>query len=639
MSVTPRASEEGWPKHATTIPLKEQANGAQQLTQQQPRIFRNNLMHYVSNCKLLRDYFRLIMEDEVIKDHCYHDLCGWTCGYEMVSLDAGNGLITDWDKFVGVSIIDLDLQKFKVEDSVTDISETLVISFYIPGLKQSLQRELLVAKLTSLGDAFLLARVTQTRLEDQSTASVVSKAAGTNGGTQYQRPTSFVRIPTPPKTTINLNGKPLTIKWISPAERQESLSKGLCFNCDNKWVRGHKCPSKFLLMMAEDEVDAKPIADEDVMETWDIFILNSLIGHGSPQSLRMWGTLGIGQVHILIDNKRVEYGSYLYVLPMKGPDIVLEIQWLPKLGKTKEVYKVYELYNLASHEDEQEHAQLATSSKHPKIAKLLSQFALLFQVPSTLPPHRSIDNRIHLLPNTKPINLRPYWYPHYQKGKMEKLVNEMLIQRIIRISQIRFSSPVLLVKKKDHSYRFFVDYRALNEVKVKEKFLIPTTDEMFDELGGATIFNKLDLHADYHQIGVHERDVYKTTFCTHGEHYEFLVMPFGLTNASSTFQATMNRLFSLYLCKFVIIFFNDILIYSATLTAHLEHLQCVFQCLHDHQFYVKQSKVYVRGYVARILGTHYYGKWRQDGSKESSGHSGMARTYNAAAYTRVFRTC
>ncbi|GJS07496.1 retrotransposon-related protein [Tanacetum coccineum] len=468
-----------------------------------------------------------------------------------------NKLITTWDGFL--ESVQNRFGPCKYEDPQGALSKLL----------QKGTRELLVSKPASFGDAFSLARVTKARLDYQVTLTTSNRLVSSSRVQTPKPMTPRVTMPRPedPKTPlISAAPKPpLVIKWISPAERQERLSKGLRFNYDNKWVRGHKCPGKFLLLTADDEDDTVQESEEDAVESGDISILNSLIRQGSPRSLQLWGTIGCGETllcesicsWVTLNMQGLTMEVDLYVLPMKGPDVVLGIKWLQKLRKRLAMSMVCMKFIVFPWLPEGiTTSSEVTESTSPEIEQLLARFSSLFQEPTTLAPHRIIDHRIYFLPNTKPVNVCPYRYHHYQKSKMEKRVTKMMEQGIIRFSQSSFSSPILLVKKKDESYRFCVDYWALNEVTIKDKFLIPIADEMFDELGGANIFTKLDLCALYHQIRVHERDVYKTAFRTHDRNYEFLVMPFGLTNAPSTFQATINRLFSPYLHKFVIVFFD-----------------------------------------------------------------------------------
>lgn len=249
---------------------------------------------------------------------------------------------------------------------------------------------------------------------------------------------------------------------------------------------------------------------------------------------------------------------------------------LRTLRKEKQGYWV-EINKL---EKQEEPGESTTGQEVPQfLASVVQEHKEVFVENRGLPPSRGNEHAIRLKEGSNPVGVMPYRYPQSQKDEIERMIQEMLKAGIIRPSTSPFSSPVLLVKKRDGSWQFCVNYRALNKETVADKYPIPIIDELLDELHGSKVFSKLDLKAGYHQILVRPEDTHKIAFRTHDGHYEFLVMPFRLMNAPATFQSLMNDIFRPYLRRFMLVFFDDILVYSKSEDEHVKHMQLVLQQL------------------------------------------------------------
>ncbi|XP_019446853.1 PREDICTED: uncharacterized protein LOC109350125 [Lupinus angustifolius] len=433
-------------------------------------------------------------------------------------------------------------------------------------------------------------------------------------------------------------------RHLTSSELKDKRDKGLCFKCDEPYSREHRCKNKQLRMLWLDEEDeegsdSKEDEEDEVGKFKSLQLsLYSMVGLTSMKSWKVSGEFLGRTVVILLDCGAshnfvatdlvaqlqlavVDTPSYV----VEGVDMVLGLDWLAGLGEVKadfgklelsvkkgmEWYKIIGDPNLSrtqltfgaflqvlKEEGEGLMLHCMPTPKVPlgdqvvldKLLVVLERYDVVFQDLQGLPPERRHDHAIRLKEGADIPNIQPYKCPHFQKSEIEKLVGEMLQAGVIRPSISPYSSPIILVKKKDGGWRFCIDYRALNKVTVPNKFRIPVIEELLDELGGAKIFSKLDLKSGYHQIRMREEDIPKTAFRTHEGHYEFLVMPFGLTNAPSTFQALMNEVLKPFLRQFALVLFDDILVFSKDLVSHVSHLEQVLVVLHQNGLKANKKK-------------------------------------------------
>jgi hypothetical protein len=294
------------------------------------------------------------------------------------------------------------------------------------------------------------------------------------------------------------------------------------------------------------------------------------------------------------------FKTTLLILGLEGMDIILGADWMTQHRVVLDVAaRALEIRSPTSEDlvlylpcqDSTQSCVFAMMESPVKKILVVCEYADVFsnELPG-MPPDRDIEFAIELQPGTTPISKRPYRMPPAELAEFMKQLQELLDKGFIRPSTLPWGCPALFVKKKDEILRFCIDYRPLNVVTIKNKYPLPRIDVLFDQLVGVKVFSKIDLRSNYHQIKIRASDIPKTAFSTRYGLYEFLVMSFGLTNAPAYFMYLMNSVLMPELDKFVVVFIDDILVYSKNEEEHAGHLHVVLQHLREHCLYAKLSK-------------------------------------------------
>jgi hypothetical protein len=299
----------------------------------------------------------------------------------------------------------------------------------------------------------------------------------------------------------------------------------------------------------------------------------------------------VKKVPIQLGSKEIR--TDLVLLNLEGIDVILETNWMTEhrvqLDISSRVIKIDSPHQGATtlYLPQQEYLHSCTyaiTDIKVKDIPVVCEYPDVFpdDLPG-MPPDRDIEFVIELQPDTAPISKRPYRMPPNELAELKIQLQDLLDKGFIRPSVSPWGCPTLFVKKKDNRLRLCVDYRPLNAVTIKNKYPLPRIDILFDQLAGAKVFSKIDLRSGYHQIKIRPCDIPKTAFSTRYGLYEYLVMSFGLTNAPAYFMYLMNSVFMLELDKFVMVFIDDILVYSKTKEHDANHIRVVLQRLRDHR--------------------------------------------------------
>ncbi|XP_058769721.1 uncharacterized protein LOC131643500 [Vicia villosa] len=488
-----------------------------------------------------------------------------------------NGLVTTWFELLQ------SLETRFAPSYYDDPSQTLFKLTQRGTLNQYLTDfELQALQSHNLSQATALAKIQEDKIDERRRGFKPKPAV-------HNAQSSTALTTTTPQPTTTTTQPRLQYRKFSSEEMVSRREKGLCYNCEETFIPGHKCKGRFFLLVSDDSDTEPPDPIQTLTPQIELashsttdsqsdgqISFHALSGSSATATIRIIGQIVNQAVTVLIDGgsthnfiqsrvaKFLNLPSSLvntlkvmvgnghllecqklcanvaltlqshpftvdfYVLPLSGADVVLGAPWLKSLGPVIMDYSAFTLsFTFNTHQitlkadanigptsisaqqlkrcvqtnsaSEFFHIQILQPNPLPDphhipvITKLITQNSSIFDPNPMLPPPRNSDHHITLQPSSSPVSVKPYRYPFSQKNEIEKQVTEMLQHQLIRPSHSPFSSPVLLVKKKDGTWRFCVDYRALNAITIRDRFPMPTIDELLDELGGASWFSKLDL--------------------------------------------------------------------------------------------------------------------------------------------------
>ncbi|KAK1602063.1 hypothetical protein QYE76_017106 [Lolium multiflorum] len=516
------------------------------------------------------------------------------------------------------------MQRARVRESLE-----MTMQRFLNGLKFNIKGIVRHHKYATMNELLHHAREAESQLAEEAQ----QRGRATGAGRYTPRPPPSTAPSTRPTDVPSSSSKPVSnvshTKKPVPAASGTGSSMStarnrdmLCHTCGGKGHFKKDCPNRKVMIINEDNEyetgdDADPDAPEDddydsdsfdayPSEAQTIVVSQRVLNvqpSASTQRCNLFQTKALvgpdKACKVIIDggscrnlaSKELCAKLKLKYLPHPHP---YYIQWLSNNGEMKVSHMVRVDFEIGPYKDSIDFDVVP-----------MTEFGDVFpeEVPAGLPPLRGIEHQIDLIPGASLPNRAPYRTNPEETKEIQKQVQALLDKGYIRISLSPCAVPVILVPKKDGTWRMCVDCRAINNITIRYRHPIPRLEDMLDELSGAAVFSKIDLRSGYHQIRMKEGDEWKTAFKTKFGLYEWLVMPFGLTNAPSTFMRLMNHVLREFIGKFVVVYFDDILIYSRNESDHTIHIRHVLQVLRDNQLYGNdkctfcKDKVIFLGYV------------------------------------------